>query len=141
MWKWKEIDGRKGIEEGMRGRAGGDAQHVVKDLRDLKRSGGKVVVEVVYVSEHCYCRRNKRAPNWSSEHWVVGEEQAWLEEDLSRPAIYVLGDRFGNWIAFHVPTGEYRAGVAEALLAGVANGPRGCYRLGNVVAKKDGCPR
>ena len=143
MWRWNERcgDGRKGIENGLEGRVGGDAQHVVKDLSELTRNGGKVAVEVVYGSEHLYCRRKRRAPNWSCEHWVHGEEQAWDGEDMSRPAVYVLGDRLGKWIACHVPAGECRAGVAEVLLPGFGSGPGGWYRLANVVVKKDGCPR
>eukprot|EP00884_Botryococcus_braunii_P007363 jgi/Botrbrau1/16628/Bobra.0068s0048.5 len=49
--------------------------------------------------------------------------------------------RFGNCIAFHVPAGEYREDVRAKLPRSLRYRSRDCYRLGNVVVEKDGCPR
>ena len=114
---------------------------VVKDLRELKESGVKVAVEIAYVDSHMYSEPGNSAPNWSCEYWVGCEDL--YGEDLKRPAIYILGDRFGNCIAFHVPAGEYRGDVraelARSLTLRYIN--RDWYKLGNVVVEKDGCPR
>ncbi len=112
---------------------------VVKDLMELKESGVKAAVEVAYVDSHMYSQPADSAPNWSCDYWVGSEELS--GEDLKRPAIYVLGDRVGNCIAFHVPAGKYRVDVQAKLVRPLRCRSRDCYRLSNVVVEKDGCPR
>eukprot|EP00884_Botryococcus_braunii_P002045 jgi/Botrbrau1/11841/Bobra.0175s0006.2 len=130
--KWK-------FRIGQDAKAGGNVEVVVKDLRELKESGVKVAVEVAYVDSHMYSQPGNSAPNWSCDYWIGSEEL--YGEDLKRPAVYVLGDRFGNCIAFHVPAGEYRLDVRAKLAQPSRYRSRDCYRLGNVVVEKDGSPR